>query len=246
MLSRCAVVCLLLLTLAGCGDDEPRLQVSASRSSEPPGATATPASPEPAPSQAGPSDDGSAPTAPATAAPAPASAAPASPAPGRAGTAAPPPAAPDDPLSPRPALESAAPAGQPACAAAQLTVVDADTLVLPDDVHEVFVLRTDGRACQLQGYPTVRLLDPAGAPLRVAVGHGGHGLPTAAPAVVTLSPTTSLSFVVATGRDGRCADAGAVEVTLPGTSTALRATTSLSVCDAKAGVSPVQRRADDE
>ena len=152
---------------------------------------------------------------------------------------------PVDPLSPVPAQESAAPTGQPPCRVGDLTVVDADTLVLPQSVHEVFVLRTEGPDCQLQGYPAVRLLDGAGSPLGVRVAQGGQDLPARGPVPVTLSRSTSLSFVVATPRDGTCVDAAAVDVTLPGTTTAIRTSTALSVCGS-AGVSPVERRTDDE
>lgn len=143
------------------------------------------------------------------------------------------------------AQESSAPVGQPPCRAADVTVVDADTVVLPSSVHEVFVLRTSGPDCQLEGHPEVRLLDASGAPLPVTVRRGGHDLPATAPSPVTLSRGTSLSFVVATARDGTCADAAAVDVTLPGTTTVLRTATALSVCGS-AGVSPVERRTADE
>lgn len=233
MPSRSAVVVLLALALAGCGDAEPRLEPAASGSSSSPSALATSPPAQPTPSAA----------ASATPAPSPTLSAPPS-------SAAPDPepavVAPQDPLSPMPAPESAVPVGQPACRAADLTVVDADTLVLAGHVEEVFVVRTKGPDCQLEGYPTVRLLDARGTPLPVTVARGGSGL-TAAPAgPVTLSRDTSVSFVVASGRDGACTEAAEVDVTLPGTSSAIRTTTVLSICDAAAGVSPVQRRADDE
>jgi hypothetical protein len=164
-------------------------------------------------------------------------------------TAAPTPTAsevPDDPLSPRPALESPAPLGQPTCAPAALTVTDADSITSDRSVQEVFVLRTQGRACQLEGWPAVRLLDAAGRDLPVTVGHGGFDLPATAPAPVTLSRDTTASFLVATGRTGSCTDAATLVVTLPGTTTPLRADTTLSVCGGTVGVSPVQRLADVE
>lgn len=213
--------------IAACGsDEEPVASVAEPRSSR----TATPV-----------------PTTTATATSAPAGRAP-TPEPSRADAApgvVPSAVTPADPLTPVPAQETAAPIGQPPCRAADLTVVDADTLVLPDVVQEVFVLRTSGRDCELEGYPDVRLLDASGAPLAVRVTRGGAGLPASRPAPVTLSRTTSLSFVVSTPRDGTCTDASAVDVTLPGTTTAIRAATALPVCGS-AGVSPVERRTDDE
>lgn len=153
---------------------------------------------------------------------------------------------PDDPLSPRPALESPAPLGQPTCEPAALTVTDADSITGDGTVQEVFVLRTQGRPCQLEGWPTVRLLDAAGRALPVTVGHGGFGVPDTAPAPVTLSRDTTASFLVATGLAGSCTDAATLVVTLPGTTTPLRTDTTLSVCDGAVGISPVQRLADDE
>jgi Protein of unknown function (DUF4232) len=220
--------------LVGCSsDDRPVVSVSDPRSarSASPTATATPST------SAAPSA-GATPSAPA--APGPGTTADGSPPPPAAS-----PARPADPLAPAPAQESAAPTGQPPCRATDLTVVDADTLVLPQTVHEVFVLRTSGPDCQLEGYPSVRLLDASGAPLRIPVTSGGQDLPATGPVPVTLSRGTSLSFVVATPRDGTCVEASAVDVTLPGTTTALRAPTALSVCGS-AGVSPVERRTDDE
>lgn len=152
---------------------------------------------------------------------------------------------PEDPLSPKPALESPAPLGQPTCQASALTVTDADTVTDATTTHEIFLVRTAGSPCQLEGWPAVRLLDGAGKDLGVQVQHGGYGLPTATPAPVTLSADTTVSFVVATGRSGSCRTAGALLVTLPGTSTALRAATTMSVCGG-AGTSPVQRLTDSE
>ena len=229
---RAALVALLALSLAGCSDPEPVSSASGSSSpSAEPTASAVPPVVEPSASR-GPG-------------PSPTAATPAPPPP-TGGSPSPAPLQPQDPLSPRPGRESAAPTGQPTCRGADLTVVDADTLVLPDHVHEVFVLRTRGPDCQLEGFPAVRLLDAAGGPLPVIVERGGHGLPTDPPVPVTLSRSTSLSFVVASGRDGSCTEASAVDVTLPGTTTAIRTATVLPVCDGRAGVSPVLRRTDDE
>jgi hypothetical protein len=160
-------------------------------------------------------------------------------------TPSPTPATPEDPLSPKPALESPAPLGQPTCQASALTVTDADSVTDATTTHEIFLVRTSGAPCQLEGWPAVRLVDAAGHDLPVAVGHGGFGLPSATPAPVTLSADTTVSFIVATGRSGSCRDAAAIAVTLPGTSTALRAVTTLRVCGG-AGTSPVQRLTDTE
>jgi hypothetical protein len=80
----------------------------------------------------------------------------------------------------------------------------------------------------------------------VAVRHGGFGLPAATPKVVTLSRSTSASFVVATGTAGRCVPTATVVIGLPGSGTALRASTTMTVCAGQAGVSPVGRRSDSE
>jgi hypothetical protein len=123
-------------------------------------------------------------------------------------------------------------------------MTDADAVTTDQAVHELFILRTAGTPCQLDGWPTVTLLDSAGKALPVAVRHGGFGLDTTSPRAVTLSSDTSLSFFVATGRSGSCVPASTLRVTLPGTSIPLSATTSMSVCNSAAGVSPVQRLAD--
>jgi hypothetical protein len=125
-------------------------------------------------------------------------------------------------------------------------VTDADTLVSPQYKHEVFVIRTSGPPCQLKGFPAVRLLDSAGHQLAVQTQSGGFGLPPRTPQTVTLSRGTSLSFEVATPRDGSCQEVAAILATLPGTSGAHRAATSLRVCGATIGLSPVQRMSDAE
>ncbi|MGB8652509.1 MAG: hypothetical protein WCD35_17815 [Mycobacteriales bacterium] len=153
---------------------------------------------------------------------------------------------PADPLSPKPALESAPPPGQPTCRAAAVDVVDADAVVTKDAVQEVFVLRVTGPDCQLKGWPTVQLLGADGRPLAVQVRHGGFGLPAEQPRVTTLSRTTSASFVVATGRNGSCADAATVVLQLPGVPGTRKVATAMSVCAGAAGLSPVGRRADEE
>ena len=135
--------------------------------------------------------------------------------------------------------ESPAPVGQPTCQAPAVTVTDADTVVKPGYRAEVYVLRTTGRACQLSGYPTVSV---AGA----AVTRGGEGLPAEAPRAYTLTPGTSLSFALATGRSGSCTDRGAMTVILPGTTQRKAVTTDLQVCNGRLGVSPVHRLGDDE
>jgi hypothetical protein len=153
---------------------------------------------------------------------------------------------PQDPLSPRPALESAAPLGQPACKGPALTVTDADAIVTPQYRRAIFVLRTSGAACQLKGYPKVVLRGADGRALAVTARQGGHGLPPEQPAAATLSRTTSLSFAVATARDGSCVDVTALDVTLPGTTTVHRTATDLRVCGSTVGLSPVHRQGHDE
>jgi hypothetical protein len=135
--------------------------------------------------------------------------------------------------------ESPAPLGQPACKPAAVTITDADTLVKPGYRAEVYVLRTTGAPCQLMGYPGVLV---SGA----TVTHGGSGLPAETAQAYTLSRSTSLSFALATGRTGSCADLTRITVTLPGTSTPKGVPTDLHVCDHKLGVSPVHRLGDDE
>ena len=155
-------------------------------------------------------------------------------------------APPQDPLSPSPALESAAPLGQPTCRPAALTLVDADQLSSSTSVQEVFSLRTRGAPCQLEGYPTVRLLDAAGATLPLTYRHGGFGLSPAGPRPVTISPDTTASLELGTARTGTCRAAATVVVTLAGDTTSLRAATTLRVCGGSVGVSPILRRADAE
>jgi hypothetical protein len=153
---------------------------------------------------------------------------------------------PDDPLSPAPALESAAPVGQPTCRPRDLTLTDADATRHGGARQEIFVLRTVGRPCQLEGYPDVTLLDPDGATLPVTIGRGGFGVDERAASPVTLSRDTSLSFHVGTSPDGTCHDVARVRVVLPGTSAALSAATTLTACGDAAGVSVVLRAEDDE
>ncbi len=161
------------------------------------------------------------------------------------------PAAGSDPASPvpteatRPPVETAPPPGQPLCKAADLTLTDADAVITAGAVQELFVVRTTGPDCQLQGYPTVILRGAGDAPLTVTYTRGGGGLPPEQPAVETLSRSTSLSFRVSTPRSGSCTPAASISVRLPGTDGDLTTTTGLSVCQSKAGVSPVGRiRAD--
>ncbi len=147
---------------------------------------------------------------------------------------------------PRAPLETAPAVGLPACAPGALAVTDADAVYGTGVVRELFVVRTTGPDCQLPGnHPTVAVLDGTGAPL-APVTAGGLGLPEATGKPVTLSRTTSLSFFVATKRDGACTPAAALTVTLPGTRTALRAPTGMQVCDRTLAVGPVQRLGDDE
>ena len=153
---------------------------------------------------------------------------------------------PADPLSPRPALESAPPPGLPTCRAADLSLSDADSLTTTTAAQEVFALRTSGPDCQLHGWPAVELRDSGGRALAVQLRHGGFGVPSGAPKVTTLSRSTSASFVVGTGRSGSCVAAATVVVGLPGVSTPLHASTTMSVCAGQAGISPVGRRGDTE
>lgn len=154
----------------------------------------------------------------------------------------PPTEAPEDPLSPRPPLETAPPTGQPGCDAADLSVTDADAIITERFVQEVFVVRTTGPDCQLRGYPEVSLLDAAGNPVPAAYDTTGFGLPLDPPQTQTLSAGTSLSFFLASGRFGDCVEAATVRVVLPGTSQALEAATSFRVCGGEAAVSPVARQ----
>jgi hypothetical protein len=172
---------------------------------------------------------------------------PTTPEPTQASTPSPTPSAePVDPLSPRPGLETAPPAGQPVCVGSTLTVTDADTIVTPTHKREVFVIRTTGRACQLRGYPTVRLIGPDGRQLQVTVQRGGYGLPREREATYTIDRGTSLSFEVGTARDGVCRDVATASVVLPQTTKTHRVPTTLRVCGSTVGVSPVHRAVDDE
>jgi hypothetical protein len=145
-----------------------------------------------------------------------------------------------DPLSPKPALESPAPLGRPACRATDLTVTDADLLASGSTLQEVFALRTSGRACQLRGWPAVRLLRADGTAIALQARRVGTAR------AVTLSRATSLSFVLGTPRTGACEDAATVVVRLPGTDRDLRAATSMQVCAGSVQVGPVERRQDEE
>jgi hypothetical protein len=123
-----------------------------------------------------------------------------------------------------------------------VTITDADTVRPRGATYraEVYVLRTTGKACQLEGYPSV-LVNGA------TVTRGGSGLPPETPKAYTLSPTTSLSFALATSRTGTtCTDQTAITVVLPGTSTPKGVVTTLRVCDHQLGVTPVHRLGDDE
>lgn len=145
----------------------------------------------------------------------------------------------DDPLSPRPAIESAPPLGQPVCDPADVTVTDADA-VITDHVEEVFVLRTRGEPCELEGFPAVTLLDASGRALDVPVSRSD-----AQPRPVTMSAGTSLSFTLTTGRTGSCRQAASVRVVLPGTTRSISAATELRACGA-VETGPVTRLEDDE
>lgn len=154
-------------------------------------------------------------------------------------TPPPAPSSTDDPLSPRPALESAPPLGQPTCRAGNLTVTDADA-VIDDEWVEVFVVRTTSAPCQLQGYPEVRLFGAGDAALGLPVSHDAR---PAGP--VTLSRSTSLSFTLTTKRSGTCRDVTSVDVRLPGQAAVLKTATAFAACD-RVTVGPFERRSDDE
>lgn len=145
----------------------------------------------------------------------------------------------EDPLSPKPAIESPAPLGQPVCDPRAVTVTDADA-VITAQVEAIYVLRTSGRPCQLEGFPGVTLLDGSGRALPVRLTTSDDE-----PEPVTLSAGTSLSFTLTTGRTGSCLQAASVRVVLPGTTTPLTAATELNACgDVRIG--PVTRLEDDE
>jgi len=153
---------------------------------------------------------------------------------------------PEDPLASRSPLETAPPAGQPTCQASTLTVTDASRAYTLSAVQSLFTIRTNGPDCQLEGYPQIQLRDAGGSLLEVAVKRGGYGLPAGGAAPVTLSKGTSISFFVGTARKAGCQAASALVVTLPGTTTPLRAATTTEVCDGSVGISPVRRETDDE
>ncbi len=155
------------------------------------------------------------------------------------------PSGPEDPLVPRPALESPAPLGAPTCQAGDLSVVDADAIVTPSAVREVFVVRTLGGDCQLNGFPEVELRGANGAALPVTVRRGGFGLPSEQPTAVSLSRDTSVSFQVATDRSGDCTQAETIVVRLPGSGGSLTTATYLQVCGGAVGLSPVERGGSD-
>ena len=229
----CLAATALAAGLTGCSSDGPTISPVA----------ATPTTTAPVPAVVTPST-----TTPATTA-APSTSAPATgratPAPTTAAPTTTAPEEPDDPLVDKPGLESAPPPGLPACRAAALTVTDADAVFTDTAVQELFTIRTSGPDCELEGYPTVALLDEAGRELPAKVRRNGYGMSNDAPEVVTLSKATSVSFFVATSRDGDCAQATTLVTTLPGTETALRAATPMQVCDAAVGVTPVRRLVDD-
>ena len=133
-------------------------------------------------------------------------------------------------------LESAPPPGAPTCKPANLTVTDADTVVTQQAREQVYVLRTNGPDCGLDGYPTVTLRGTDGKALAVTYSHGpGPATP------LSLSKGTSVSFSVTSPRAGTCVDAATIRVLLPGTGSALQAATTARICQARASVSPVRR-----
>ena len=259
----------VLVLAAACGGDAPVVPQSAPAAVE----SALPATepttePAPEPSTASPTARSASPTGPAEAGTAPASpqrstaaSRPAARPPAAATSSAPaatrsrapsappaataPPRQDDDggPEAARPPRETTPPPGAPPCRAQDLTVQDADALYVAKAVHELFTIRTAGPDCTLRGVPQVSFRDAAGRTLRVDVRTGGLGLPAEAAKPVTISRATSLSFFVATPRDGACEQAAAVVTTLPGTDRALLVDTMMQVCGRTAAVSPVRLNA---
>lgn len=124
-------------------------------------------------------------------------------------------------------------------------MVDADTLVRADAVEQVFVVRTTGPDCQLDGVPTVTVLR-SGQPLQVELTPSGPFVSPRDAGPVTLSVGSSASFGLGTARRADCTTADRVDVVLPGTSVVHRVSTALEVCDGRLSVSAVGRRADTE
>lgn len=145
-----------------------------------------------------------------------------------------------------PPRETTPPPGAPPCRARDLTVQDADAVYVAAAVHELFTIRTAGPDCTLRGVPKVSFRDAAGRTLRVDVRAGGLGLPAEAARPVTISRATSLSFFVATPRDGACEQAAVMVTTLPGTDRALLVDTMMQVCGRTAALSPVRLNASRE
>lgn len=142
--------------------------------------------------------------------------------------------------SPKPSIEQSAPApGAPACKAAALTLTDADSVVTPQSREQVYVIRTTGPDCGLQGYPSVTLKGADGKDLAVRYTRTGP-----APAL-SLSRSTSASFSITSARTGACAQAARIVAVLPGTGT-LTASTTARICEGSATVSAIRRlNADD-
>lgn len=221
---RALPVLCVVLALAGCSGGEPTATPTPSATASPKPSPSSTAAPSPAPSARPTVDAVVPPEQPPTATP--------------SGTTT---TAPPAPPVTRPPVETAPPPGQPLCRASDLTLDDADAVITSAAVQELFVVRTSGPDCQLQGYPDVVLRGEGGAALSVDYTRGGGGLDPAEPEVVTLSRSTSLSFRVATPRTGSCSPAATISARLPGTDGDLTATTGLSVCQSQAGISPVGR-----
>lgn len=153
------------------------------------------------------------------------------------------PGGPELPAGGRLPQESPPPPGLPGCSAADLTVTDADSLVTPETWRQVFAVRTQGPDCQFRGFPEVSLLRADGTPLAVTVRDSGFDIEPQAPETVTLSRSTSVSFVLGTPRSGDCVAVATVEAVLPGADAPVRAATTLEVCDGRLARSPVLRRA---
>ncbi len=146
--------------------------------------------------------------------------------------------------SPAPApSQAAARATTNACRSSQLTGVEADRLLGDSATKVLFVFRTAAPAgCTLQGYPSITLLDAAGAPVPVAVRHGGLGLVTTSPKPHELRPDGSLSFFLAMPppSGGNCSSAATVRVGLPSNGGSVDVSSDISVCTGSVSVTPFQ------
>ena len=146
--------------------------------------------------------------------------------------------------SPAPAPSQAAgKAPTNACRSSQLTGVEADRLLGDSATKILYVFRTTAPAgCTLQGYPSITLLDAAGAPVPATVQRGGLGLVTTSPKPHELRPDGSLSFFLAVPPQspGRCSSAATVRVGLPSSGGSVDVSSEISVCTGSVAVTPFQ------